>query len=79
MKLMKVSLILLVVALATFYVYFTNRLPEGVEEKGNEASIALISLITAIISILGSIITFITAFIEFKSSKAKKKPNKQKR
>jgi len=72
MKLIKVSIVLLVIALVAFYVYFTNRLPEGVEEKGNESTIALISLFTAILSLLGSIITFIATFREFKIVKKRK-------
>jgi len=70
---MKVSFILLAVALIAFYIYFTNRLPDGVEEKGNETIIALVSLITAILSLLSSIIAFVAAFIELKARKVKKK------
>lgn len=64
------SLILLAVSLLIFYFYFNmNVLPPGVESKGDQNLMPIISLITAICSLIGSVLTFTLKIIEIRSSK----------
>ena len=63
---------LLLIAIIAFYVYLSNQPPPGIETKGNEATIALISLIAGIISLLGSIMTFILKIIEIRAARQNK-------
>ncbi len=65
-----IAIILIIITIIAFYFYFTNRLPEGMELKGKNVSVALISLITAIVSLICTILTFIMKLIELKSSQA---------
>ena len=51
-------------------------MPQGVEQKGNETAIALISLCTAIVSMGSTILTFILKIIEVKSGKQGTKMSK---
>ena len=61
--------VLSLITIAGFYFYLSNKLPPGVEPKGNETIVALISLFTAIISLLGTVLTFILKIIEIKANK----------
>lgn len=64
-------IVLLIIAIIAFYFYLSNQLPPGVEAKGNETMVAVISLCTAIVSLLGSVITFIFKILEIKAKKQK--------
>ena len=55
--------ILFIVSIVAFYFYFSNKLPPGVEPKGNELIVAQIELWTAIISLLGALILIIIEII----------------
>lgn len=66
-------IVLLIITVIAFYFYHANKLPPGVESKGNETTIALISLCTAIISLLGTVLTFILKIIEIQNNKPSKK------
>ena len=72
---MKKNLIILVffiISIGSFYFYRVNQLPPGIEPKGNENYIALISLITAIVTFLATLLTLVLKIIELKSQKQMK-------
>jgi len=62
---------LLIISLIAFYFYFSNKLPAGVEPKGNEVIVAQISLWTAIIFLIGAILSFINTILEITTNKRK--------
>lgn len=62
-------IILLIISAVSFYFYFSNKLPPGIEAKGNETTIAIISLLTAIVSLCGTMLTFILKIMEVKSER----------
>ena len=61
--------ILFIVSIVAFYFYFSNKLPLGVEPKGNELIVTQIELWTAIISLLGAVLTLILNIIEIITKK----------
>ncbi len=61
--------ILFIVSIVAFYFYFSNKLPPGVEPKGNELIVTQIELWTAIISLLGAVLTLILNIIEIITKK----------
>ena len=73
---MSKSILIVLLSLITiiaFYFYLSNKLPPGVEPKGNETTVALISLWTAIISLFGTVLTFILKIIEIRANKERQK------
>jgi len=65
-------IILLVITVVACYVYFSNKLPPGVEPKGSEVTVAWISLLTGIVSLLGTVLTLVLKIIEIKANKQKR-------
>lgn len=68
-------IVLLIITIVAFYIYFSTRLPAGVESKGSDTTVALISLITAIISLLGTVLTVILKIIELRVGKTARDVN----
>ena len=66
-----ITIIFFLIFLISLYLFLSNRLPPGVEPKGNETTVVLIALWTAIISLLGTILAFILRIIEIISNKKK--------
>ena len=67
--------ILSIICIVAVYVYISNQLPPDVEPKGNETTVAWISLGTAVLSFFGTVLTFILKIIELKTKKKKIKSN----
>jgi len=67
-----IIIVLFLISVFAFYIYSLFHLPPGIEYKGNESTIAIISLITAIVSLVGSILAFMLKLIELRSNKSNK-------
>ena len=70
MKKTVLFLLFVVVTVIGFYVYFTNKLPLGIEIKGHEGTVEIISLSSAIIGLAGAIISLITQIVEIRRKKS---------
>jgi hypothetical protein len=63
--------IVLIIIVASYF-YFSFKPPPGVEPKGHEAVVALISLCVAIIGLLGTVPIFISKIMEIRAKKKSK-------
>lgn len=60
-------ILFLIITIAGLFIYFSYKLPPGVEAKGNETMVALVSLCTAIVSFFSTILTVILKAMEIRA------------
>jgi hypothetical protein len=69
-KTRRMMILFMIISIISLLIYLSNRPSPGMEIKGNEGSITIISLITAIVSLCSTIVTLIKQIIELKHKKA---------